>query len=99
MRIGSRFRDVKAINAVSPAKIAERAGAPVLLIHGKDDTVVPIGQSRMMRDALKAAGKPVGYVELAGEDHWLSSAATRIEMLRSSIVFIDKHIAASASQQ
>ncbi|MEQ1930023.1 MAG: prolyl oligopeptidase family serine peptidase [Parvularculaceae bacterium] len=51
-------------------------------------------QSRKMRDALKGAGKPVEYLELDGEDHWLSSAATRTEMLRASIDFIDKHIGA-----
>lgn len=93
-RIGNRFRDAKALNDVSPAKIAAQAGPPVLLVHGVDDTVVPIGQSRMMRDALKSAGKPVEYVELAGEDHWLSTGATRTEMLRASIQFIDRHIGA-----
>ena len=91
-RIGSRFRDTKSLDAVSPAKIAERTGPPVLLIHGKDDTVVPIGQSRQMRDALKAAGKPYEYVELEGEDHWLSTSAARTEMLAQSIAFIDHNI-------
>lgn len=91
-RIGSRFRDAKALDAVSPAKIADLAGAPILLIHGKDDTVVPIGQSIQMRDALAAAGKAHEFVELKSEDHWLSTAASRTEMLRRSIEFIDKHI-------
>ncbi len=90
--IGSRFRDGDALNAVSPAKIADKAGPPILLIHGKDDTVVPLEQSRQMRDALKAAGKPHEYVELDGEDHWLSTSKSRTEMLRASIDFIDQHI-------
>ncbi len=94
VRIGSRFSDSKSLNAVSPVKIASRAGAPILLIHGKDDTVVPIAHSIQMRDALRAAGKPVEFVELKGEDHWLSTAATRIEMLKASIAFIDKHVGA-----
>lgn len=94
-RIGSRFRDREAIDQVSPAKIADRAGAPILLIHGKDDTVVPISQSILMRDALKAAGKPFEYVELDGEDHWLSSGKMRTEMLARSIEFIDRHIGAA----
>jgi dipeptidyl aminopeptidase/acylaminoacyl peptidase len=94
-RIGSRFRDREAIDQASPAKIADRAGAPILLIHGKDDTVVPISQSILMRDALKAAGKPFEYVELDGEDHWLSSGKMRTEMLARSIEFIDRHIGAA----
>lgn len=94
-RIGSRFRDAKELNAVSPAKIAGQAGAPILLIHSKDDIVVPIEQSRLMGDALKSAGKAYEFIELKGEDHWLSSGATRTEMLARSIEFIDRHIGAA----
>ena len=92
VRIGSRFRDAPALDAVSPLKIAHRAGPPILLIHGKDDVVVPVGQSRSMRNALREAGKPHEYVELKGEDHWLSTSAARTEMLQRSIEFIDRHI-------
>ena len=52
-------------------------GLPVTLIHGRDDTVVPIEQSRIMANALRDAGKPVELIELAGEDHWMSRAETR----------------------
>ena len=33
--------------------------APVLLVHGEDDPVVPVGYSRMTEEALRAAGVPV----------------------------------------
>ncbi|MHA7871717.1 MAG: alpha/beta hydrolase family protein, partial [Hyphococcus sp.] len=91
-RIGSRFRDADELAAVSPARRAASAGAPIMLIHGKDDTVVPFYQSEIMRDALTIANKPHEFVELAGEDHWLSSGESRTEMLRASIEFIDRHI-------
>jgi dipeptidyl aminopeptidase/acylaminoacyl peptidase len=70
---------------------ATRADAPVLLIHGTDDTVVPIGQSREMAAALKRANKPVEVVELKGEDHWLSQIATRKAMLSTAIIFVEQH--------
>lgn len=89
LRIGS---DKTAVRAVSPRRLADRATAPIMLIHGRDDTVVPFAQSKMMADALKAAKKPHELVALKGEDHWLSSAETRIEMLARSIDFIDRHI-------
>ena len=63
--------------AISPAKLADQADIPVLLIHGKDDTVVRYDQSQTMADALKKAGKPYQFVTLDGEDHWLSRGATR----------------------
>ncbi|MBY0420852.1 MAG: S9 family peptidase, partial [Parvularculaceae bacterium] len=90
----SRFKDTSELNAVSPAKQARNVRAPVMLIHGKDDTVVPLEQSAKMRDALKGAGKDVEYVVLDGEDHWLSVASSRTEMLKRSIDFIDRHIGA-----
>ena len=91
-RIGSRFSDLDALRAVSPLYNASRASPPILLIHAEDDTVVPIGQSRRMRNALRDEGKAHEFVVLKGEDHWLSTTAARTEMLRASIDFIDKHI-------
>lgn len=69
------------IRAVSPQFHAESARAPILLMHGKDDTVVLIEQSRRMADALRQANKNFQYIELDGEDHWLSRAVTRERFL------------------
>lgn len=65
--------------------------APVLLIHGKDDTVVPYEQSDVMADALKHAGKTVELITLKHEDHWLSRSATRQQMLEASVAFLQKY--------
>ncbi len=96
VRLGSRFRDADALAAVSPSKIAARAGAPILLIHGRDDTVVPFSHAIRMQDALKAAGKPVELVELNGEDHWLSRSPSRKATLSKSLEFINRHIGETA---
>ncbi len=78
-------------DAVSPRRLASRADAPILLIHGKDDTVVPFDQSDNMAHALDSAGKPYKLVVLRQEDHWLSSAATRIQMLEEAVSFVEEH--------
>jgi dipeptidyl aminopeptidase/acylaminoacyl peptidase len=85
--VGSRG-DVK---AVSPANFATRADAPILLIHGVDDIVVPFDQSRQMASALSRAGKPHEFIKLEGEDHWLSKGETRLAMLKASVAFVEKH--------
>ena len=77
--------------AISPAALADKADAPILLMHGKDDTVVPIDQSETMESALKRAGKPVELVEMKNEDHWLSREETRIEMLKAAVAFVEKY--------
>ncbi|MEL6529446.1 MAG: S9 family peptidase, partial [Pseudomonadota bacterium] len=76
---------------ISPRRFADRADAPVLLIHGKDDVVVPFEQSFIMADALKDAGKPYELISLEGEDHWLSRSETRVETLRAAIKFLEEH--------
>jgi len=79
------------LKTVSPARLAQRADAPILLIHGEDDSVVPMEQSRIMEKALQAAGKPVEFVSMPGEDHWLSKEATRQAMLAKAVAFVEKH--------
>lgn len=83
--------DRKTLDEVSPIRHVARVTVPVLLIHGRDDIVVDIGQSRRMEKALKAAGKDVTFIELEGEDHWSSVEARRIEMSNAIIAFIEKH--------
>lgn len=89
---GAGASDKEILRSISPAFHADAFKAPVLLIHGKKDTVVNIEQSKLMRKALRKAGKDVTYVELKGEDHWLTQEETRIETLQAVAAFIDKHL-------
>jgi dipeptidyl aminopeptidase/acylaminoacyl peptidase len=81
----------KRLDEISPIKHADRVAAPVMLIHGKEDTVVPYDQSNDMFKALKKLGKPVEFVPLNKEDHHLSRSETRLQMLRTSIEFLKKY--------
>lgn len=75
----------------SPAHLADKADIPILLIHGRDDTVVPLEQSRIMAESLQKAGKPYELVVLKGEDHWLTRGETRLETLKATVAFLEKH--------
>ncbi|HKP77819.1 MAG TPA: alpha/beta fold hydrolase, partial [Phenylobacterium sp.] len=83
--------DRKVLAEISPAANIDKVTIPVLLIHGKDDSVVPAEQSQLMAEALRKAGKPVELVVQKGEDHWLSRGATRLEMLSATMAFVEKH--------
>ncbi|WP_292258972.1 alpha/beta hydrolase family protein [Brevundimonas sp.] len=95
VRYWNRFMGVErldhAVDRYSPALLAAQADAPILLIHGRDDTVVPIEQSRVMADALRRAGKPYELIEMTGEDHWLSRSDTRQRMLNETVRFLEAH--------
>lgn len=78
-------------DAISPRNFAANVEAPILLIHGLDDTVVPFDQSSSMADALKKAQKTYEFVQLKGEDHWLSRSDTRQQMLSAAVAFVQKY--------
>ena len=84
-------KDEPSLAAISPARLAGRADSPVLLVHGTDDTVVPIEQSRKMESALKAAGKSVTLIVIKGQDHWLTNEDGRVQMLKAAVDFVLKN--------
>lgn len=58
----------------SPVAQAARIAAPVLLVHGDADTRVPTEQSRLLADALVAAGRRVQLELVAGAQHGFTAA-------------------------
>ena len=90
----------KSIGVIGDPKLIERSPihaignfrAPVLLIHGTGDSVVPISQTERMADGLQAAGKSVKYVKLEGEDHWMSRSEDRIRILKELDEFLREHL-------
>jgi len=86
--VGAEKENDSVMHTLSPVNLAEQANVPILLIHGKDDTVVPIKQSELMASALKNAKKSVPFIEMKGEDHWLSRDETRKTMLNAAVSFV-----------
>ncbi|MGH8202318.1 MAG: alpha/beta hydrolase family protein [Steroidobacteraceae bacterium] len=80
-----------ALDQISPIKHVDAVRSPVLLIHGRDDTVVPYEQSQIMYDALNSEKKDVQLVTLKKEDHWLSGSDTRLQMLQATVAFLRAH--------
>lgn len=71
-RIGDRSAMGPALEAASPRRRASEITCPVVLVHGVDDPILPLIQSRRMRDALRGAGKQVDLIEVrdAGHADW-----------------------------
>ncbi|MBC7987632.1 MAG: S9 family peptidase [Sphingomonadaceae bacterium] len=78
------------IRAGSPAQNAGSIVAPVLMFHGARDINVDIGQSRLMRERLRAAGKEVELIEFETLEHSLDDSAVRAQVLARSDVFLSE---------
>ncbi len=54
----------------SPALLADADAPPVLIIHGRNDTAVPVDHARAVAEHLaRASRNPVAFIELPGTQH------------------------------
>lgn len=83
--------DDPALDAISPIEHVDAVSAPVLLIHGRDDIVVPYEQSQRMFDALRDHHKEVQLVTLSKGDAWLSRSESRLHALEATVAFLEAH--------
>lgn len=90
--LGNPKTDLAQMTSVSPALQAQNFKVPVLLIHGNDDTNVPIDQSKRMDAALRKASKQVQFVTIEGEGHNFSKSTSNVTLLTEAEKFLAAHI-------
>ncbi len=90
--IGDPDKDEKRLQEVSPLVQAARIKIPVLLIHGDDDFVVPIAQSKAMKKALDKVGHKTELITLKDEGHSYWSADSEILAMNAIDNFLWQHL-------
>ena len=84
--------DKRKLSNRSPITFVEQINTPLLLLHGDQDNVVSVEQSRIMYAALQEHNKHVEYIELQGGDHYMSTEQNRAMVLSSLQHFLNQHI-------
>jgi len=74
----------------SPLYSADQITAPVILLQGLDDKVVPPEQAEAISAALTANGIPHAHLTYEGEDHGFRKAENIIHSLESELAFYGK---------
>ncbi len=76
--------------ARSPIHFADRIRAPLILLQGLEDRVVPPNQSEMMVAALLDRHVPVAYVPFEGEQHGFRRAENIKRALEAELYFYSR---------
>jgi dipeptidyl aminopeptidase/acylaminoacyl peptidase len=71
----------------SPINFPERLSAPLLVLQGADDTVVPPAHSERIVDALRSKGLPVAYLTFEGEGHGFRAADSIVRWFEADLFF------------
>ena len=71
----------------SPIHNLEALRCPVIFFHGLEDKVVPVAQTRLMAEALRARGIAAEAHEFAGEAHGFRREETIRQVLESELAF------------
>jgi acetyl esterase/lipase len=75
----------------SPINYASKSAPPTLLIHGTEDSLIPIDQSKRLEKKLREAGAEVSLVPLKGAAHdFAGEHANRLEA--AALEFLNRHL-------
>lgn len=86
--IGDPDKDAQKLREVSPLQLVDKIKINVLLVHGRDDYIVPFEQSVAMKAALDKSGRKTELVELRGEGHSGWSRDSERKMLTAVDAFL-----------
>jgi len=81
-------RDV--YRARSPIHHLESFDAALITFQGSEDKAVPPEQSRRITAAVRARGRPVAYIEFAGEQHGFRKADNIARALEAELCFLGR---------
>jgi len=80
---GDPRADAEMLYDLSPLNRMHEVLTPTLLVHGEQDTNVPVIESVRAHDALSVAGVPTELLLLPGEGHTIVGRAARIELSKA----------------
>jgi dipeptidyl aminopeptidase/acylaminoacyl peptidase len=95
-QVGDLTHEGEFLKSISPVNFADKITAPLLIIQGKDDKIVPPRQARLMIDALQSAGHPPESLFIAHEGHGFFSTEARMEEFKAIEAFLAKNLGPGA---
>lgn len=80
----------------SPINHLDKLKAAVMIVHGEEDTRVPISQAKLLRSALESRKIPYQWLIKSGEGHGFYNEDNRTELYEKLAAFLDQNIGHAA---
>ena len=84
--------DRKIRKAQSPSSSISMLKSELLVVHGLEDTIVPVDHARNLIDDLERHGIPHVAMLVEGEGHGFRRRKNRLEFLEQLIAFLDRNL-------
>ena len=92
---GDPDREAEMLRRLSPIHRVERVRAPTIVLHGANDTNVPVVEAEQVVENLKRRGVPVEYVLFPDEGHGWRKTPNRIRSAVSIVKFFETYLKGS----
>ncbi|MGI8649321.1 MAG: S9 family peptidase [Rubrobacter sp.] len=89
---GSLERDREFLRSISPIHKADRVTAPLMVIHGRNDPRVPVGEAEQIVSEVEKNGGAVEYLVYEDEGHGLAKLKNRLDAYPRIAAFLDEHL-------
>jgi dipeptidyl aminopeptidase/acylaminoacyl peptidase len=89
---GSLEKDRAFLESISPIHKAGNIKAPLMVVHGKNDPRVPVGEAEQIVERVKKNGGTVEYLFYEDEGHGLAKLKNRLDAYPRIAAFLDRNI-------
>jgi dipeptidyl aminopeptidase/acylaminoacyl peptidase len=89
---GSLENDGDFLRSISPIHKADRITAPLMVVHGKNDPRVPVGEAEQIVASIQRNGGTVEYLLYEDEGHGLARLKNRLDAYPKITAFLDENL-------
>jgi dipeptidyl aminopeptidase/acylaminoacyl peptidase len=86
--------DAALLRDLSPITHIERLRTPLMIVHGENDSNVPVIEAEQVAAALAERGVEHRYLLFPNEGHELLHRSSRADYLRATVDWLTRHLLA-----
>ncbi|MEU7904447.1 S9 family peptidase [Actinoplanes sp. NPDC049118] len=91
-KYGDPVADADLLRDLSPITRIDRLRTPLMLVHGENDSNVPVIEAEQVVAALTELGVPHRYLLFPGEGHELQHRSSRAKYLHETVAWLTAHL-------